>query len=239
MAKKRDNCIILLVNAPEPSGQDTDFKTAFDQEREARLGGDLLAGTYKFIKAYGDAMVFISYEKTPRYPDLTWLDQEDPGFLEVKNRTREERIQDAFRMAFFTGSSKVMLLDNLSQEVKKEWLTLAFESVSDKTVAIGSNQDGSFYMLALTQQNLKILEAPGFSQGKSAETLAERAKKNKLTVFSTPETYAAKDEATPPPPAPAPQPVQPPESESKKRHKRHGADPEPPAQQTPAEKPPL
>jgi hypothetical protein len=116
---------------------------------------------------------------------------------------------------------------------------------------VGSNQDGSFYLLGLTQQTMKVLETPGFSHGKSAEALAERAKKAKFAVFATPETYAVTGEealrkwlesrealsplfhaAVPPvvPPAPAPQ------QEAKKHNKRHqkGLQPQfPPAGEKP------
>jgi glycosyltransferase A (GT-A) superfamily protein (DUF2064 family) len=182
------------VDSPEPEKISAELKTAFGPERAIHVNSDLLSNTYKMVKSFPDAILILSYEKTIHHPDLTWLDQEDPGFLEVKNRPHEDRVQDAFRLAFFTGAKKAILLNHLSPELKKDWLYQAFDSVSEKTVAVGANEDGSFYLLGLTQQNMKILEAPGFSHGKSAEALAERAKKNKLAVFSTPESYAVTSE---------------------------------------------
>lgn len=196
MSQKRDNCIILLVDPPEADKISQEFKTAFGPERAAHVNSDLLSAAYKLAKSFNDATVLLSYAKTPRHPDLIWLDPEDPGFLEMKNPAAEDRLQDAFRLAFFTGAKKAILISHLSPELKSDWLSLAFEAVSDKTVAIGPNQDGTFYLVGLTQQNLKIFETPGFSHGKSAENLAERAKKNKLTVFNTPETYAVTGEET-------------------------------------------
>jgi glycosyltransferase A (GT-A) superfamily protein (DUF2064 family) len=233
MAKKRDNCIILLVDSPEPEKISAELKTAFGPERAVHVNSDLLSNTYKMVKSFPDAILILSYEKTVHHPDLTWLDQEDPGFLEVKNRPHEDRVQDAFRLAFFTGAKKAILLNHLSPELKKDWLYQAFDSVNEKTVAVGANSDGSFYLLGITQQNMKILEAPGFSHGKSAEALTERAKKNKLAVFSTPESYAVTGEealrkwmesreALPSlfrAPAPLPEPGQP-AQEVKKHHKR-------------------
>lgn len=243
MAKKRDNCIILLVDSPEPEKISAELKTAFGPERAVHVNNDLLSNTYKMVKAFPDAILILSYEKTVRHPDLTWLDQEDPGFLEVKNRPHEDRVQDAFRLAFFTGAKKAILVNHLTPDLKKDWLYQAFDSVSDKTVAVGANSDGSFYLLGLTQQNMKLLEAPGFSHGKSAEALAERAKKNKLAVFSTPEAYAVTDEealrkwmesreALPSlfrEPAPLPEPA--PAPEARKHHRRGKGQQEPQAQE--------
>jgi len=248
MAQKRDNCIILLVDPPETERVSQELKTAFGPERAVHVNGDLLANTYKLAKNFADAILILSYEKTSRHPDMTWLDQEDPGFLEVKNHAVEERIQDAFRLGFFTGAKKAVLISHLSPELKKDWLYQAFDSVTDKTVALGANQDGTCYLIGLTQQNLKIFEAPGFSRGKTAEILAERAKKNKLAVFNTPETYSitgeesllkwmeAKETLPPlftPAPAPAPAPVAPAPAAAAadtKKHKRHAkVHQEPPA----------
>jgi glycosyltransferase A (GT-A) superfamily protein (DUF2064 family) len=245
MAKKRDNCIILLVDSPEPEKVSPELKTAFGPERAVHVNSDLLSHTYKMVKAFPDAIPILSYEKTVHHPDLTWLDQEDPGFLEVKNRPHEDRLQDAFRLAFFTGAKKAIFLNHLSPNLKKDWLYQAFDALNDKTVAVGGNEDGTFYLLGLTQQNLKILEAPGFSHGKSAESLTERAKKNKLSVFSTPEAYAVTGEEalrkwmesrdTLPSlfrePAPAAEPSLP-ASDAKKHHKRGlKSQQEPPAQE--------
>lgn len=252
MAKKRDNCIILLLDAPEPEKISQDLKTAFGPERAAHVNSDLLANIYKTAKSFTEAILILSYEKTAHHQDLTWLDPEDPGFLEVKNRSGEDRMLDAFRLAFFTGAKKAVLLSHLSPEIKKDWLYQALDSTNDKTVVIGPNQDGSLYLLGLTQQNLKLLETPGFSHGKSAETMADRAKKNKLSVFNTPETYAVTGEEAlrkwmesrevlPPLflPADTRPPAPPQEPDHRKHHKRHGKiGQEPPIPPTP-EKPPL
>jgi glycosyltransferase A (GT-A) superfamily protein (DUF2064 family) len=196
MGKNRDNAIILLLDPPEADKISPELKTAFGPERAAHVNSDLLAAAYKLAKNFGEAILILSYAKTSRHPDLTWLDPEDPGFLEVKSHSYEDRLQDAFRLAFFTGAKKALLINHLSPELKTEWLAQAFDAVSDKAVALGANQDGSFYLIGLTQQNLRVFETPGFSHGRSAEALAERAKKHKLAVAISPETYSITGEDT-------------------------------------------
>lgn len=192
--KNRENCLILLVAPPEEAKINRELKTAFGPERAAHVNSDLLEQAYKTVKNFQNAIPILSYEKTPHHPDLTWLDQEDPGFLEFKDKPLEDRIRDVFRLAFFTGAKKAILIDHLSPEVREDWLVQALEAVNDKTVALGANNDGSFYLLGITQQNLKLLDTPGFTTGKSAETLAERLKKAKLSIFTTPETYCVNNE---------------------------------------------
>lgn len=238
MGQKRDNAIILLVDPPEADKINQELKTAFGPERAAHVNSDLLSAAYKLAKNFGEAILILSYAKTSRHPDLTWLDPEDPGFLEVKNHAYEDRLQDAFRLAFFTGAKKAVLINHLSPELKSDWLGQAFDAVSDKTVALGANQDGSFYLIGLTQQNLRVFDTPGFSRGKSAEALAERAKKHKLAVAATPETYAVTGEEsllkwmeskeTLPPLFHSPQAAVP-AGEQKKQHRRRDRNHEHPA----------
>jgi len=194
MAKNRDNCVILLVSPPEQEKINREFQTVFGPERAVHVSGDLLVQTYKTLKTFPTATLLLSYEKTTQHPDLTWLDPEDPGFLEFKAKPLDERIHDVFQLAFFSGAKKALLIDHLSPEIREEWLSRAFEALNDKTVAVGTNQDGSFYLLGLTQQNIKLLVPPGFTSAKSAEVLEERIKKAKLSLFSAPDTYCINSE---------------------------------------------
>lgn len=196
MGKNRDNAIILLVDPPEADKIGSDLKTSFGPERAAHVNSDLLLAAYRLAKDFNDAILIISYAKSTRHPDLTWLDTEDPGFLEVKRHNFEDRLLDAVQLAFFTGAVKAVVISHLSPELKSEWLYQAFDSVNDRTVAVGANTDGSYYLVGLTQPNLKIFEQPGFARGKSAEILAERARRNKLAVATTPETYSITGEET-------------------------------------------
>ncbi len=196
MSDKRDHCIILLIEAPVPENVTPEFSVAFGAERAARVNLDLLQNAYKLAKNFTGAFLILSFEKSHRHPDLTWLDNEDPGFLQAKGQTPENRIIDAFHLAFNTGAKKVILLNHLSPRVKPEQLSQAFDSVTEKTIALGLNQDGSVYIAGLTQNNIKILEGLSFSSPKIADELSVKAKKNNLSVFSLPEGFAVKNEET-------------------------------------------
>ena len=242
MNDKRNNCIILLVEAPVPENADPELRAAFGAERAARINCDLLKNAYKLAKNFTDAMLILSFEKSPRNPDLTWLDGEDPGFLEADAKNRKHRIANASRLAFNTGVKKVLLLNHLSPDIKAESLSEAFDSVNDKTIALGLNQDASAYIVGLTQNNMKLLENISPFSPKAAAEIAEKAKKNKLSVFTLPEGFAVKNEETlnkwlgvpAPAPAPyaqapspaaepAPQPAQ--RRHEGKKHHRHGPAP--------------
>lgn len=196
MSAKRNNCIILMIDAPVPENVAPELRTAFGAERSAHINQDLLQNAYKLAKNFSDAILILSFEPSQRHPDLTWLDIEDPGFLEAKSKNPEGRIADAFRLAFNTGAKKALLLNHLSPKVPSEYLSQTFDSVTDKTIALGPNQDGSVYIVGLTLNNLKLLEGLSFSSPRSAAEITEKAKKNKLSIFSLPESFAVTGEET-------------------------------------------
>ena len=194
MISARDNCIILLIDSPVPERLAPELRTAFGAERAERVNFYLLQHTYKLAKQFKGAFLILSFDKSPQHPDLTWLDADDPGFLEAKGKNAECRTAEAFQLAFNTGAKKVLLLNHLSPGVKPEWLYQTFEAVTDKTISLGTNRNGSVYLVGLTINNLNILEGLSLTSIKAAEELSEKAKKNKLGVFALPATDTIRTE---------------------------------------------
>ena len=157
MEDKRNNCIILLADAPEPEKTNSVLRTSLGEDRALHVSDDLIKNSHALAKNFKNAILLISYEKTQFHPDLTWLDPEDPGFLETTKKTSAERLIDAFNLAFNAGAKKALFLNHLSPAVKPEWLSQAFDAAEEKTISVGRNKDGSFYLLALTQNNFKII----------------------------------------------------------------------------------
>jgi len=193
MEKNRDNCLLLFIDPVEDSKIRKDLKENFTLEEAKNVYKELLSIAYRKVKTYYNAIPIISYEKTQKNPDLTWLDADDPGFVEYTKKSLEDRIRDTFRLAFFTGVKKAILIDPLTPGISQGQFDEAFSSINDRTAALGRNDDSSFYLLGLTQANLKVLDAPGFTFSKSGEILYERLKRAKLAVFETPKGFAVKD----------------------------------------------
>ena len=196
MDEKRKNCLILLVDPPESGKTSYELRTAFGEERALQVSVDLVKNAYAISKKIKNAILLLSYENSHSHPDLTWLDPEDPGFLDVTGKKPAERLAGAFALAFNAGAQKALFLNHLSPSAKPDWICQAFDAAGEKTISLGLNQDGSFYLLAITQNNLKILDGMSCETPNAAAELAEKAKKNKLTVFTTPETFAVKSEET-------------------------------------------
>jgi glycosyltransferase A (GT-A) superfamily protein (DUF2064 family) len=196
MNNARDNCIILLVDAPVPERVSPALTVAFGPERAVHIHLDLIQTAYKLVKNFGNAILILAYEKSARHPDLTWLDADDPGFLNTKGKSPDAGIENVFRLAFYTGAKKALLLSHLSPGVKTEWLQQAFDSITEKNIALGPNKTGSVYLVGLTPANLKLLDGAQFASAKAAEELSDKARKTKLTVSVLPEACAVESEET-------------------------------------------
>jgi glycosyltransferase A (GT-A) superfamily protein (DUF2064 family) len=194
MNAARDNCIILLVEAPVPERVSPELTGTFGAERAVHIHLDLLQNSYKLVKKFGNAVLILAYEKSARHPDLTWLDADDPGFLNTKGKSPDAGITNVFRLAFNTGAKKALLLSHLSPGIKPEWLQQAFDAITEKTIALGPNTNGSVYLVGLTATNLKLLEGSPFASAKAAEELSDKARKAKLAVSLLPEACAVENE---------------------------------------------
>lgn len=189
MEKNRENCIILLIDPIEDDKIRKDLKENFGLDEAKNIYRELISLAYRKIKHY-NAIPIISYEKTAKNPDLTWIDSDDPGFVEYTKKNLEDRIKDTFKLAFLTGAKKAILIDPFTPNVHPSQFSEAFNAINDRTAALGMNDDGTFYLLGFTQTNLKLLEAPGFTFAKSGEVLYERMKRMKLAVFEAEKSFA-------------------------------------------------
>ncbi|MBI4656470.1 MAG: DUF2064 domain-containing protein [Elusimicrobia bacterium] len=192
-----DKCAVLLIEAPETEKMPPELKDSFGIERSVHIYADLLHGVYKTAKSLESVSMVLSYASSMKHPNLTWLDADDPGFLEVKGGHAPERIKNAMLWAFNAGAQKAVFLSNFSPAVKREWLEEAFEIISDKTVVVGPNPGCRLYLLGVSRNNFKILENASSSiPERFAEEVMENAKKFKVMVHPLPETYIVKDEET-------------------------------------------
>ncbi len=196
MPASRDNCIILMVEAPVPERVDPKLAEAFGPERAVHIHLDLLQNVYRLVKGFGNALPILAYSKAPHHPDLTWLDTDDPGFLDTKGRPKEEKVQNVFRLAFNTGSKKALLLNHLSPGIRTEWIQQAFDAITEKTVVLGPNKNGSAYLAGFTVSAQKLIEGCPLESKNAAEEISDRARKAKLSVYMLPEAVSVESEET-------------------------------------------
>ncbi len=191
----KDNCLILIIDAPVSENIDPELKKAFGTERALHIYTDLLNTSYKTAKKIPDTSIIISYKSSNKHPDLTWLDEDDPGFLEAKIKNLNERISSLFHWAFNAGAKKTILLSGSAPEVKTEWIEKSFASLDNETVAVGPT-DEKPYLFGITGNNLELLDDINFFTGDLTDGIYEKIKKHRLKTKSQPNTYTVKGEDT-------------------------------------------
>jgi glycosyltransferase A (GT-A) superfamily protein (DUF2064 family) len=196
MDTARNNCIILLVEAPVPERVSPALTGTFGSERAVHIHLDLIQNAYKLVRKFGNAITILAYEKSARHPDLTWLDADDPGFLNTRGKSPAAGLANVLQLAFNTGAKKALVLNHLSPGIQPEWLQQAFDAISEKTIALGPNKTGSVYLVGLTVINLKLLDGQLFTAAKAAEEISDKARKAKLAVAVLPEAFAVESEET-------------------------------------------
>lgn len=191
-----DKCIILFIDAPIPDKIDSQLKSVFGVERAIQVYLDMVHSIYNTVKTFTDVSVIISYNKSSKNPDLTWLDSDDPGFLENRKENFQDRAVGASTLAANAGAKKIMLLSAFSPSVKREWIEQAFNLLSDKNIIVGPTKEGGCYLVAFPLAGIKILENFDMNRPGIIDEISEKSKKLKLSVQNLPETYVIKDEET-------------------------------------------
>jgi len=186
---------MFIIDAPVSENIDPELKKVFGAERAVHIYIDLLNSIYKTAKEVENTSIIISYKSSGKHPDLTWLDEDDPGFLDAKIKNLNERISSLFNWSFNAGAKKAVLLSNFSPEVTPEWISDSFEQLNDETIIIGPT-DEKPYLFGITVNNSELVEEINFFTGGLTDDIYEKIKKFRLKSVSQPKTYTVKGEET-------------------------------------------
>ena len=189
----KDHCIIFILDAPVSENTESELKKIFGTERAVHIYTDLLNHSYKISKNVADAQMMISYKRSDKHPNLTWLDEDDPGFLEAKLKNFNERVLSSFKWAFDAGAKKAVLFGCFFPEVKPEWIEQSFKLLNNENIVLGP-ADEKPYLFGISSKNIDLLEEINFLKSNIFDDICEKAKKNRLKIQTLPETYAIKDE---------------------------------------------
>jgi len=194
----KDNCIVLHFTAPQADKISPVLRASLGPERACHIYIEMAKDVFQSLGKLKDVSIFPVYEKTSKYPDLLWLDSEDPGFMEMqKSADKWQRTLNAVQWAFNAGAKRVVFLSVESPGVPREWIENAFRLLADdKSVVIGPAQDGNFYLFGLAAYIPQIFEGYPWEGRRICDEISDRVKKMRMTVHSLPEFYAVKDDQT-------------------------------------------
>ncbi len=190
----KENCLLIFLTAPSADKVPANLKEAFGAEKAALVYMDMARHLYSAAKKFSTVQPIVVYRSDNKYPDLRWLDPEDPGFLSLKGATPVEQLSYAMRWSFDAGALHVAALSAQAPGLPGDWIEKAFSMLTEKDIVLGPAQDGEFYLLGMTRVQTQVLEGYPWPGRRFCDEIVERAKRLRVTLYALPEFYLIKDE---------------------------------------------
>jgi len=190
----KENCLLIFLNAPSADKMPAQLKNAFGAEKAVLAYTDMARHLFAASKKLSGVQPTIIYKGDSKYPDLRWLDPDDPGFLNLKGTEPLEQFTNAMGWAFDAGAVRATVLSVQAPGVPPDWLEKTFSLLTEKDIVLGPAQDGECYLLGMTRIQPAVIEGYPWPGRRFCDELAERAKRLRMSVYLLPEFPLIKEE---------------------------------------------
>ncbi|HOX22110.1 MAG TPA: DUF2064 domain-containing protein, partial [Elusimicrobiales bacterium] len=187
------NTILLLLSAPTPDRIARGLVDSFGEDRACDVYCEIARASYAAARSISDARTILSYLPNSKYPDLRWLDSEDPGFLQQKGASAGERFYNSVKWCIEAGSTGVAVFSPYAPGVPEQWLKDAFVQLKKTPLVLGPTPEGDCYLIAAAEP-FPFLDGYPWEGRKMREELVEAAKKIRMEPAVLPEFYEIKSE---------------------------------------------
>jgi len=113
----------------------------------------------------------------------------DMSLIRQRGSSLGERLDDLLKQAITGGSQKAVVMDSDSPTLPADYLSMAFEQLTETDVVLGPTTDGGYYLIGVKQPQPRLLRQVQMSTSHVlADTLAS-AKASRLSVSLLPTWY--------------------------------------------------
>lgn len=113
----------------------------------------------------------------------------DMSLIRQRGSSLGERLDDLLKQAITGGSQKAVVMDSDSPTLPADYLSMAFEQLTETDVVLGPTTDGGYYLIGVKQPQPRLLRQVQMSTSHVlADTLA-LAKASSLSVSLLPTWY--------------------------------------------------
>jgi rSAM/selenodomain-associated transferase 1 len=113
----------------------------------------------------------------------------DMSLIRQRGSSLGERLDDLLKQAITGGSQKAVVMDSDSPTLPADYLSMAFEQLTETDVVLGPTTDGGYYLIGVKQPQPRLLRQVQMSTSHVlADTLA-LAKASGLSVSLLPTWY--------------------------------------------------
>lgn len=188
------NALIVVAKRPAPGKTKTRLSPPLTPELASALYECFLFDTLEQMRQVNDTLHVIAYLDECDYfqrlaPDFELIPQEGENL--------GERLDHAITSYLSRGYQRVVIMDSDSPTLPSEYLSQAFDVLSDGAdVVLGPCDDGGYYLIGLKQPSSRLLREVHMSTpAVAAETMA-LAKEDGLQLVTLPTWYDIDDLAS-------------------------------------------
>ena len=189
-----DNALIVFVRTPTDERLSEVIENSFEDSRLSNTYIEMAKRTFAKLKNFRKIKLIPVYEFNGKYPDLRWLNNDDPGFLAAKGDSEMQRLIHAVNWAFDTGAKKVgvVWLDMFCIDIGQ--ISQAFEMLEQKQLALGVCKNKNIYFVGFNRHYDTIFKELKKETDNVFNSLQDLSEKLAINVYLMPETYRVTDE---------------------------------------------
>jgi len=189
----KDNCILITISAPSAGNLESKFTETFSPAQAESIYAEMARQTFEMARKIENADTVVCYTKDGKYPDLRWLDPEDPGFLVARDNAFIVSFLNSVRWCFDAGARKVVSISPFSPGMSADWISTAFTMLNERDIVAGFTRDGDWYLLGMNNIYLDLFKGYPWEGENKGATLSKKMKSAGLSVHNLPEFYRVSD----------------------------------------------
>jgi len=180
--------IIIMAKVPIAGTVKTRLQPFFSAEQSAMLAECFLRDTVNKAKFLSNELI-IAYTPIEKLDVLLAILSNEQIFIEQIGASLGDKMFHAFEFAFSQYSDAVVMIGTDSPTFPTQFITQAFEMLSESDAVLGETTDGGFYLIGLRKLKKGIFETVEWSSPKTFEQTRRNAENLGLKLSLLPNWY--------------------------------------------------
>ena len=180
--------IIIMAKVPTAGAVKTRLYPFLSVEQSATLAECFLRDTVSKAKFLPNELI-IAYTPVEKLDVLRAILSKEQIFIEQKGANLGDKMFHAFEFAFSQNPDAVVMIGTDSPTFPAQFITQAFEMLSEADAVLGETADGGFYLIGLQKLKREIFKLVEWSSPKTFEQTARNIENLGLRLSLLPNWY--------------------------------------------------
>jgi len=180
--------IIIMAKVPTAGAVKTRLYPFLSAEQSATLAECFLRDTVSKAESLPNELI-IAYTPVEKLDVLRAILSKEQIFIEQKGANLGDKMFHAFEFAFSQNPDAVVMIGTDSPTFPAQFITQAFEMLSEADAVLGETADGGFYLIGLRKLKKEIFETVEWSSPETFEQTARNIENLNLKLSLLPNWY--------------------------------------------------